>query len=111
MQIGQFAFQQQMIMVGAADIAGAARPGAGALHRLTHRLDHRRMLAHAQIIVGTPDSDILYPIRRMVGGTGKFARLTFKLGEVPIVAFGFQSVELFVEKIVKVHHCHLSFII
>ena len=32
MQVGQLAFQQQVVMVGTTDVAGAARSGAGALY-------------------------------------------------------------------------------
>src|SRR5206468_9162590 len=46
-------------MAVAADVARTARSGADLLQGLLHRGDHVRMLAHAEIVVRTPDGDRL----------------------------------------------------
>ena len=43
----------------AADVARSARAGADFVQRLFHRLDHRRVLAHAEIVVRAPHGDRL----------------------------------------------------
>src|SRR3546814_16397190 len=61
-KIGQFAFEIDMVMRVAADVARAARAGADIVQRLFHRRDHIGMLAHRQIIVRAPDRDRLRPV-------------------------------------------------
>ncbi len=40
-QVGKFALEQHMVMVGAGNVAGAAGAGAALVDRLVHRRDHR----------------------------------------------------------------------
>ena len=47
MQIGQFLFQQHMVMVGAGDVAGAAGAGAAFINRRFHGAQNIRVLSHS----------------------------------------------------------------
>ena len=51
-----------MIMRVAANVSRAARTRANVVQSLFHRSDHFRMLPHAEIIVGAPDSDRFRPV-------------------------------------------------
>ena len=51
MQISQFRLKQHMIMVGARNIARAACTCAATINRFMHGRHHRRVLAHAEIII------------------------------------------------------------
>ena len=64
-QVGQFLFELHQRMMGAGDVAGAAGAGADSCGGLDHGADHLRMLAHAEIVVGTPDHDIARALRRV----------------------------------------------
>ena len=58
-EVGELGLELDMIMGVAADVAGAAGAGADVVQRVLHRLDHRRVLAHAEIVVRAPDGDRL----------------------------------------------------
>jgi hypothetical protein len=66
-------------VIGAADVAGAA--GAAAVERLVHRLQHLRVLAHAEIIVGAPHHDVAAAARTAIDRTGKRSCLAFEIGD------------------------------
>ena len=57
MERGEFGFERDMMAVGAGDVAGAAGACAVLAHGAAGRLDHRRVLAHAEVIVAAPDGD------------------------------------------------------
>ena len=48
-----------MVAGRAANVARATRTRAVRLDGLDHRVDHVRVLAHTQIVVGTPDRHII----------------------------------------------------
>src|SRR5262245_17554364 len=52
-------------MVGAGDVAGAAGTSAHTGGGFDHSADHLRILAHAKVIVRTPDHDWMRAIRGM----------------------------------------------
>ncbi|MCY1554401.1 hypothetical protein D9M68_909700 [compost metagenome] len=56
-QVGQRTLQLDQRAVGARNIAGAARADAETAGGFLHGADHLGVLAHAEIIVGTPDGD------------------------------------------------------
>ena len=97
MQIGEFALQQHVIMVGAGDVAGAAGAGAATVERLMHRREHGRMLAHAEIVVGAPDGHLAGAAGMMVLGAREGARLALEIGEHAIASFAMQAIELAAE--------------
>ena len=67
-QVGELALQQHVVVGGAGDVAGAAGAGAAAVDRRVHRRQHRRVLAHAEIVVRAPDGDLGRPVRRRSAG-------------------------------------------
>jgi hypothetical protein len=62
------------------------------------------MLTHAEIVVGTPDSDFLGLAVRPVYGSREFTNDTFKIGKDAIASFGVKLVDSFFEKSLIVHH-------
>jgi hypothetical protein len=58
-QVGEFALEQHMIMVGAGDVAGPAGAGAAFVDRVLHRLGDDGTLAHAEIVVRAPNGHFL----------------------------------------------------
>ena len=103
-QIGQFGLQQQVVVIGAGNVARAARPGAAGLHAIDHRLHHGGVLAHAEIIVRAPDGDVAKPCHPCgCRRAGRSPRLRSSSANDAVVAFGFQRIELAVENLFKVH--------
>jgi hypothetical protein len=102
-QVGQLGLQQGVVVVGARDVAGAARARAAGVDRLLHRLGHLRVLAHAEIVVGAPDGDLARAAVVVVHRPRKGAALAFQIGEDAVVAVVPQLVELGGEKGVEVH--------
>ena len=103
MQPGQFLFQQEVVVVRARDVARAACTGAAGLHGLDHRLHHGFVLAHAQIIVRTPDGDLAHRAVLVIGGPGKGTAAPLQIGEDTIVALRLQRVDLSLKNCVEVH--------
>src|SRR5262249_33303694 len=58
MQVGKFTLELDERVIGARDVAGAARSGAHASRGLDHGAYYLGMLTHAEIIVRTPDHDV-----------------------------------------------------
>jgi hypothetical protein len=87
MQIGKLGLQQQMVVVVARDIARAARTGAAGLHTVDHGLDHIGVLAHAQIVIRTPDGDFIHLAILVAGRARKRAAFALQLGKRAVVAF------------------------
>ena len=63
-QVGQLALQLDVIVGGAGDVARAAGAGAGLVDGLVHGVEHDRVLALAEIVVGAPDDDVALARRR-----------------------------------------------
>ena len=86
-QIGQLGLQLLVIHRGAGDVAGAAGACAGCVDGVMHRVQHNRVLAHAQIVVAAPHGDVLLG----AVGTGpdrmrEMALLAFDVDEGPVTA-------------------------
>jgi hypothetical protein len=60
MQRGQLRLEFDMIVGGAGDIARAARARAGLVDGPVHGFDDHRVLALAEVVVGTPDDDVAW---------------------------------------------------
>jgi hypothetical protein len=104
MQVRQFLLQRHMVVGGAGDIACAAGPGARAVDGALHGVEHRRVLAHAQIIVAAPDGD------PPLGSAGlaqqrmwECAAQAQDVHEDAITPLGPQSVEGLAEPVIIVH--------
>ncbi len=105
-QIGQFALQQNVVVVGARDIPGASRTRATLIDGALHRLDHLGMLAHAEIVVGTPDGDVLpAAVSRIARRLRETAPLPLKIREHTIAAFLMKAVQFALEETLEIHAC------
>ena len=103
MQIRQLCLKQQVVVIGSAYIARAPGASTAAPNSLLHRGYHRRMLAHAQIVVGAPNRDVTRATVKVIGRLRKLTRFTFKISKIPIVAILFQLLKLIFEKVIKRH--------
>src|ERR1700710_1094863 len=90
-------------MVGARDVAGAARAGADACRGLDHGADHFGVLAHAEIIVGAPDHDIARAARAVPHRMWKPAGNSLEIGENPVTPLIMQTIEGGAEEFAVIH--------
>jgi hypothetical protein len=90
-QLGQFALQQHVVMVGARDVAGAPGAGAAVVERGVHGIQHQGALAHAQIVVGAPDRDLLDTVRAVALGLREASGAPFQIGEHAVAPLGLQA--------------------
>ena len=58
-EVGKLMFQKHVVMAGPANVARPTRAGSDPIDSLMHRSEHRRMLAHAKVIVGTPTGKLI----------------------------------------------------
>ena len=103
-QIRKLGLQRLVIDRCARDVARAARTRAGGLQRLFHRVEHDRVLAHAQIVVAAPDGDLL---RGAVWpGPDRVGELTappLDIDEGPLPPFVMQTGQGCIKRAVVVH--------
>src|SRR5260370_40868689 len=71
-------------MVRSGDVAGAARTSTQTNCRVHHRLDHGRVLAHAEVVVRTPASHLARAARRMPDGGGQPTGNSLEANECPV---------------------------
>ena len=94
-EVGQFGFEQHMLMARPRNIARAACARAAAIKRVVHRVEDFGMLAHAEIVVRAPDGDVLDgAIVGIAPGTGERATLAFEFGKHPVITGFTQSIQL-----------------
>src|SRR5215470_2747337 len=93
-----------MQVVVARDVAGAARTGTHCPQRLFHRRQDSRMLPHAEIVVGAPDSDL--GADAMVKGTRKAAAASLEISKDAVTPLGAQRAEALFEEAFVVHYRH-----
>ena len=73
-QIGKLGLELNMMMRRAGDVARTAGAGANRLDRLMHGSAHRRVLAHAEIVVGAPHGHVAGAASsELIGGDGRAA--------------------------------------
>src|SRR5690606_37217308 len=63
-----------------------------------HGRDHRRVLPHAEIVVGTPHSDVAGAPAGMARGARKTSALPLQFGEYPVTPLLMEGVQLRGEK-------------
>src|SRR5579871_2686953 len=80
-------------MIGAGDVAGAAGAGTHPGRGPHHRADYFRVLAHSEVIVGTPHHDIALALRGMPHGMGISPRQPFEVGKHAVTPLGVQLSE------------------
>src|ERR1700746_557046 len=102
MQLSQFPLQKHVIMICARDVAGSSGTRAAPLDRLVHRSQDLRMLAHTEIVVGTPNNHLTSMLPMMCGtreGTG----VALEFREDSVASFTPQTIELLSEDTFVVH--------
>ena len=103
-QVGKLALEKNVVVGGARDIPGASRTRATVVDGVLHRLDHLGMLAHAEIVVGTPDGHFLRAVRRVARGARKIAAVTLDIGKNAVAAFLVRPVQLALKVSFKIHN-------
>ena len=106
-QVGKLSLKQDVKVIGAGDVSGPAGARATGVNRLFHRLKDDRVLAHAEIVVGTPNRYVVrsaLPVGEAVmRGEGKGTGMTFQLGKNAVVAFPLQAFDGLAEFRLIVH--------
>ena len=102
-EVGKLALEQDMVVVGAGDVARAAGAGAAFVQRLVHGRDHLGMLAHAEIVVRAPDGDFARLLARIAQCPRKTAGAPLKIGENTVASFLVQAFQLFREERLEIH--------
>jgi hypothetical protein len=74
-------------MIGAGDVADAARPSTHAGRSFDHGADHLRMLSHAEVVVGAPNHDAARARRRVPDGMGIAPGDALKVGKDAVTPF------------------------
>jgi hypothetical protein len=92
-QIRELAFELHQGMIVAGNIAGAAGPGTHSGRGLDHGANDFGMLAHAEVVVGTPDDDVFRAVGRMPQGVRETPGDALKIGKHPITPFGAQPLQ------------------
>ena len=72
------------------DVAGSARTGTHRPQRLVHRHQHRRVLAHAEIVVRAPDGDL--GADPVIKGARKTAAAPLEIGKDAVAPLSAQRV-------------------
>ncbi len=108
MQVGELALELDQRMVGAGDVAGAARAGAHAGRGLHHGADHLGVLAHAEVIIRAPDDDVARPIRRVPDRAREAPGEPLEVGENPVAALVPEAGEGPGEMCGIIHRTHVS---
>ncbi len=85
-QVGELTLELDQRMVGAGDVARAARAGAHAGCGLDHGADHLRVLGHAEVVVRAPDHDVALALRGVPDRVRKTACDALEIGENPVAA-------------------------
>ena len=102
-EVGEFLLQEHVIMVGAGNVSGAARAGSASVDCLVHRLQHRWMLAHAEIVVGTPDGDLARAAGAVMRRVGEPPRLPLQIGEDPVAPLPVEAGDRIAEERFVIH--------
>src|SRR5436309_14525044 len=90
-------------MMGTRDVAGAAGACADPCGGLDHGADHLGVLAHAEIVVGTPDHDVALALWRVPDRMREPARDPLEIGKNPIPPLLVQGTEGALEKLGVIH--------
>ena len=95
-------------MAGSRNVARPARAGSDPIDSLMHCCEHRRMLAHAQVIVGTPDGNLI--LLTMIKGLRKVAGASLQVRKDSISIFASDELETRLKELVEIHRflCRLG---
>jgi hypothetical protein len=88
-------------MAGPGNAPRAAGAGSDPIERLMHGFEHRRMLAHAKVIVGTPDG---HPIlQAMIKRVRKVTGAPLEVGKDPISVFPSYELDTRLKELIEIH--------
>src|SRR5262245_12196637 len=90
MQLRELVLDLHEGMARPRNVPGAARAGAHAGGGFNHGSNHLGVLPHPEIVVGAPDHDVAWPLRRMPTSVRKPPCYALEIGEHPISALGFE---------------------
>src|SRR6202022_5145334 len=90
-----------MEMIVARDITGSAGARTHSPQRLFHCREHRRMLAHAEIVVRAPDGDL--GADAVIEGAREAAAAPLEIGKDAIPPLGVQRTEAVFEEALVIH--------
>jgi hypothetical protein len=88
-------------MAGPGNIPRAACTGSDSIDGVAHRFEYRRMLAHAEIIVRTPDGHLI--LQAVVKGLRKVTGAPFEVGKDPISVFTSYEIETWLKELIEIH--------
>ncbi|QTK80416.1 hypothetical protein AT6N2_C2875 [Agrobacterium tumefaciens] len=104
MEVSKLALQQDVIVVGARNIPGASRTRATVINGGFHGFDDFRVLAHAEVVVGAPDGNVLpLTIGVVACRAGKVALLPLYIRKNAITSLRMQALQFRREKCLEVH--------
>src|SRR5688572_30012969 len=106
MQVSQFLFKFNMIVRGAGNVAGAAGTGTDVINGRMHGGKNGWMLAHAEIVIGTPHGDFALFAVPAIKRTGKPAPDTADIGKFAVTAFSLQPSNGLPKGVIVVLRCH-----
>jgi hypothetical protein len=86
-------------MAGSRNIARLACAGSDPINSVMHCCEHHRMLAHAQVIVGTPDGNLI--LQTMIKGLRKVADTSLQVRKDSISIFASDEIETRLEELSK----------
>src|SRR5712671_5244375 len=104
MQIGKLALQEHVIVICARYVPGPTGAGTAPVYRLMHRRQYLWVLAHAEIVIGTPDDHLLGAVLPVMRRTREATRLTLDVGEDAVASFAAKITELLKEEGLVIHH-------
>ena len=95
-------------MAGSRNVARPARTGSDPIDSVMHCREHHRMLAHAQVIVGTPDGNLI--LQTMIKGLRKVAGASLQVRKDSISIFASDELETRLKELVEIHRflCRLG---
>ena len=95
-------------MAGSRNVARAPRAGSDPINSFMHCCEHHRMLAHAQVIVGTPDGNLI--LLTMIKGLRKAAGASLQVRKDSISIFASDELETRLKELVEIHRflCRLG---
>ena len=97
MQLGKFAFQRYHGMAVTRNVARAAGPGRSGICCVAHGADHVRVLAHAEIVIGTPDDHFMHAAITVMQRHRMASGNPLQLNKMPVAILGFQPIQSRIE--------------
>src|SRR6202035_4466465 len=105
-QIGEFGFEQVMAVCVAPNVASAAAAGAKRKNGLDHRIEHHRVLPHAEIVVGAPDRHLVADA--VLESAREEAAAPLDIGKDAIAALDAELIETLCEIGLVIHGIYLG---